>query len=94
MIQPSFNLLRGLSQVSGFREVHHQLRMQAIAVTQNKRAAVSEGHGCSTLSTGGEHEPICKQEETSREQVRSMEKGRNGDLMVLSERRSGRTGGN
>lgn len=45
-------------------------------IAQNKRAALSEGHGCSRLSTGGEREPICDQEGTSKEQLRSMKKGR------------------
>lgn len=45
-------------------------------IAQNKRAAVSEGHDCSRLSTGAEQEPMREQEETRKEQLRSMKKGR------------------
>lgn len=58
-------------------------------LAQNNPAVVTEAHGRGTISSGGEHKPICKQEERSKEQLRSRKKGRkwryNGFVRAESE---------
>lgn len=85
-----FQFTLGETQFSGFHEVHHQMRMQVIAGSHKttpqqlqKRTVVAQ------ISLGGEHKPICKQEERSKEQLRSRKKGRkwrfNGFVRAESE---------